>query len=141
MVRRLLLLVVAVVLAVSLAACRSPGQTAVADALNADRVANQLSVLAPSDMLDVKAQAWANQLAQDGYLHHSNLTTGVTGCWRALGENVGYGASVATIEAAYMASAPHRANILNGSYNLLGAGMATDGQGRVWTVQEFEQGC
>ncbi len=34
-----------------------------------------------------------------------------------------------------MASAPHRANILNGGFNRIGVGVKIDGAGRVWMVR------
>ena len=53
---------------------------------------------------------------------------------------MGYGNSVAQVEAAYMQSAPHRANILNRGYTTVGVGVARRGD-RVFTVQEFMSGC
>jgi uncharacterized protein YkwD len=140
--KRMTLIALACLLAVGvLVGCRTEQQNAVASALNADRTANHLHALAASDMLDLKAQAWAERLARDGYLHHSDLTSGVSGCWRRLGENVGYGSSVANIETTYMNSAPHRANILQPAFNIVGVGYARSTDGRTWTVQVFEQTC
>ena len=139
--RGLVALTVALTAVLLLVGCRSQQQNQVADAVNGDRIAHQLPALAPSDMLDLKAQAWADQLARDGYLHHSTLTAGISGCWVRIGENVGYGASIAGVEGQYMASPPHRANILNSAFNRVGVGYVRTADGRVWTVQEFAQLC
>ena len=59
---------------------------------------------------------------------------------RALGENLaqaGPGTSAWAIEDAWMSSAPHRANILNGGFNRIGVGVTVDGAGRVWMVALF----
>jgi uncharacterized protein YkwD len=123
-----------------LAGCLSPQQQTGLNALNADRIANGRAGLMPDGYLANKAQAWADQLARDGYLHHSSLPAGVPNCWTELGENVGYGGSIAAVENAYMHSAPHRANILNGAFTKGAVGVAIAG-GRVYTVQEFMAGC
>ena len=60
--------------------------------------------------------------------------------WCSIGENVGYGPSVAAIEDAYMASAGHRANILNTKWNGVGVGYAKNGN-RIFTVQVFIKTC
>jgi len=60
--------------------------------------------------------------------------------WCSLGENVGYGPSVAAIEDAYMNSSGHRANILSTKWNGAGVGYATNGK-RVFTVQVFIKTC
>jgi len=121
--------------------CLNPAQTAALAALNADRVANGLKRLTPQAQIQGKAQAWAQRLAQAGALSHSVLTDNVPACWRALGENVGYGPTVATIENAYMHSPHHRANILNASFTQAGVGVATSPQGQTYTVQVFLGGC
>lgn len=130
----------AVALMVVLAGCISNGQTQVQSEMNADRKANRLTALPTHDQLNAKAQAWAEKLARDGKLSHSNLSSGVPSCWRSLGENVGYGSSAASVEDAYMNSSGHRANILSTKWKWVGVGHATAGN-RVYTVQIFMQGC
>lgn len=133
-----LALVLAAVLLLS--GCMSEGQTAVHNELNADRRANRLAALPTHDQLNQKAQAWAEKLARDGKLSHSNLSSGVPSCWRSLGENVGYGSSAAAVQDAYMRSSGHRANILQSKWKWVGVGYAKAGN-RVYTVQVFMQGC
>lgn len=147
--KRLVVAAALAVLAIAvLAGCRTQAQDQVAIALNADRTARNIAPLAPSAMLDTKAQAWAEQLAREGergleLRHNLPLTNGVTGCWRSLGENVGKGPNVPAIELEYMSSPLHRDNILGITYpyNLVGVGYAKDSKGTVYTVQEFEQSC
>jgi uncharacterized protein YkwD len=59
--------------------------------------------------------------------------------WRSLGENllVGPGMSGGAAENAWMASAGHRANILNPSFNRIGVAATMDSSGRLWVVAEF----
>lgn len=138
--RRALLGGLAIALALVLTACLSGGQMQVLDALNADRKAHGLKTLPTHDALNAKAEAWAEKLARDGRLSHSNLSSGVPSCWRSLGENVGYGSSAAAVQRQYMASSGHRANILASKWDYVGVGYAERG-GRVYTVQVFMQGC
>lgn len=130
----------ALALVLVFAGCMSSGQTQVQNELNTDRKANGLASLPAHDQLNAKAQAWAEKLARDGELSHSNLSSGVPSCWRSLGENVGYGASAAAVQDAYMKSDGHRANILQSKWDWVGVGYATAGN-RVYTVQVFMQGC
>jgi uncharacterized protein YkwD len=109
-------------------------------ALNNDRAAHSVGPLMPHGELVAKAQAWADKLSRDGRLSHSNLASGVPGCWRSLGENVGYGSSIGGVQDAFMNSSAHRANVLNGAFAYAGTGVAYNGS-RVYVVQVFMQGC
>lgn len=120
--------------------CLSAEQDTALQALNNDRVDNGRSELVTDGTLQAKAQAWAEKLARDGYLHHSVLTDGAPSCWRGLAENVGYGGSIQQIQDAYMRSPGHRKNILNGSYTKVGVGVASKGD-RIYTTQVFMFGC
>ena len=55
--------------------------------------------------------------------HNPNLTSQVKG-WHYVGENVGVGGDVSSLHAAFMASAPHKANILDKDYTQIGVGVA-----------------
>jgi uncharacterized protein YkwD len=109
-------------------------------AMNSDRAAHSVGPLIPHGELIAKAQAWADKLASDNGLSHSDLAAGIPGCWRSLGENVGYGSSITGIEDAFMASDDHRANLLNGTFQYAGTGVSMN-SGRVFVVQVFMQGC
>lgn len=110
-------------------------QRRIAQLVNESRSAAGRRPLALHRTLRDKAQAWAQKMARDGRLSHSDLDQGVPPGWRSLGENVGYGVSISQVHRGFMSSGGHRANIL-GNYNHLGTGYAT-GHGRVWIVQVF----
>ena len=59
--------------------------------------------------------------------------------WWTMGENllVGPSMSAAAAEDAWMNSAGHRANILNPTFNFIGASAIQDGSGQWWYVAEF----
>jgi uncharacterized protein YkwD len=86
-----------------------------------------------------KAQAWADKMARDGTLSHSNLSDGVASCATALGENIAAHSSVAGAEQLLMSDPPHRANVL-GRWDWVGVGVARSGNG-VILVQDFMSGC
>lgn len=123
-----------------LSGCLNSRQESVRTAMTNDRHAHNLQQLRVQSDAQAKAQAWAERLASDGYLHHSNLQSGIHVRWCSLGENVGYGPSVPAIEDAYMASAGHRANILSTKWTGVGVGYATSGT-RVYTVHVFIKTC
>lgn len=90
------------------------------------------------------ARAWAVHMAATRGLAHnpylaSQVSQQVTPAWTALAENVGVGSSGANLQASFMASAPHRANIL-GDYNRVGVGAAWDTSGSLWVSVVFIKG-
>jgi hypothetical protein len=135
--RRLVVLVLASVLVLGLAAC-TPDQGEAYDLINATRRAHGLGELQWNGQLGDKAQAWAEHMARQGRISHSNLADGAPSGWRALGENVGVGGSIGAVHTAYMNSPGHRANIVNPRWTHVGTGVARSG-GRVYTVQVFMQ--
>ena len=131
-----LLIVLLAAVALLLSAC-SPQQLDSFQRVNADRVANGVGAMSIQDGLMAKAQQWADYLASTSHLEHSTLTDSVAPGWAMLGENVGYGPSIETVEAAFMASPAHRSNILNPEFNWAGTGFAVSGNGTVFVVQVF----
>ena len=123
-----------------LTACLRPQQGQALNALNHDRNTNGLRTLHTQWDAQNKAQAWAEKLARENTLYHSNLPDGIHVKWCSIGENVGYGPTVPAIETAYMNSPGHRANILDSKWNGVGVGYATNGK-RVFTVQVFIKTC
>ncbi|HEX5937758.1 MAG TPA: CAP domain-containing protein [Actinomycetota bacterium] len=76
------------------------------------------------------ANAHSKEMAGAGRIFHSASlgTTLRTVSWRLAGENVGVGKTMWTLYDAFMDSAPHRANILGGSFRRVGVGFyARDG--------------
>jgi uncharacterized protein YkwD len=135
------LVIVALVASLSLlTACLGSAQTQVLTELNADRTAAKLRTLPTQADAQRKAQAWAEKLARENKLYHSTLSDGIKVRWCSLGENVGYGPSIAAVQDAYMKSPGHKANILNTKWNGVGVGYAKNGN-RVYTVQVFIKTC
>ena len=129
--------IVALLVALLGSAC-TPEAGKASGLLQESRAQYGLPELQFNTMLHFKAQAWAEQLARQGYLSHSRLTDGNhSTTWTKLGENVGYAWSLEQAQAAFMNSPPHRANILDRTYNKVGTGVARSGDGRIWVVQEF----
>jgi len=96
------------------------------------------------------ARHWAEHLAATGYLEHNpNLVAQVTrACpnWTTLGENVGVsgGHDATQLFSAYMHSPPHRANILDKHYTVLGiatVSVTRNGVTTQWNVMDFANHC
>lgn len=119
-----------------LSAC-SPAQLSALETINNTRAARGLSVLTPSPHAMDKAQAWAEHLAAEHNLKHSNVTDGMPDGWRRLGENVGSGPDVGAIFAALLLSPSHRANLVDPRWNWAGTGVASASDGTVYVVQVF----
>jgi hypothetical protein len=104
--------------------------------INASRRAAGLHSLSTSSSLAAVARSWASSMASSGRLAHNPRITSQVSGWRVLGENVGVGGDPASLHRAFMASAPHRANILSSRYTQVGIGVASGG-GRLWVVEVF----
>ena len=88
--------------------------------------------------LDEIAERHAIRMRRAGRLfHQTNLAELVPGSWTYAGENVGYHRSVPDLHRAFMASRPHRANILKARFDAIGIGVVRDKSGRVWSTQIF----
>lgn len=104
--------------------------------VNATRSSSGLSKLAIDDTLVAKAQAWAERMASAGTISHSQLTDGAGSNWSVLAENVGMASTITQMHSLFMNSPSHRANIVNGSFDRIGTGVAESG-GRLFVVQVF----
>lgn len=104
--------------------------------INAERADNGLRPLTMRTDLNEVAQGWADHMAAAGLLSHNpNLTTQVAN-WQTVGENVGEGPDVPTLDTAFWNSPGHRANILDTSYRDVGIGTAY-ADGVLWITIDF----
>lgn len=115
----------------------------IVQAMNADRAAAGLGGLSYNDQLAGSGQGWSGTIANGGSLFHQDLSALLSqpawGGFRTLGENLLVGPdnmSDGSMETAWMNSPGHRANILNGSFTMVGIGVTHSG-GRVWVAVEF----
>ena len=112
--------------------------TAVASATNAQRTAAGLSPLAYRSC-SVPA-SFALKLATEGALYHNSLTTVLSACGgtTTAGENIARGyTSVSAVTAGWMASAGHKANILNPNFKIISVGVAQAANGTYYWVENF----
>lgn len=73
---------------------------------------------------------------KDELFHSNRLAWKVTN-WNRLGENVGLGNSISSLQTAFMNSAAHRANILDPSFTYVGISVRPE-NGRLWMTIIFE---
>jgi uncharacterized protein YkwD len=103
--------------------------------INGLRSDNGLGALTRDGSLDSRARSWAEKMAGDGGLSHSDLGS-LLPPWSAAAENVGMGGSVKSIFGALAGSSGHRANML-GDYSHVGVGVWVDSDGAIWTAHVF----
>jgi cysteine-rich secretory family protein len=107
--------------------------------LNGVRAGRGLPALAVDGHLTSVARSWSAKMASDGAISHNpSLGSQVSG-WRTLGENVGTGSSVDSIEQAFENSPHHYENMVDANYTLVGIGVVVDGNGTIWVTEDFEQ--
>jgi uncharacterized protein YkwD len=85
------------------------------------------------------ASKHAHEMAAANVLYHtpSNTLTRRVTRWRVLGENVGKGSGVRSLQRAFMNSPVHRRNILYPGYRYIGVGVVKK-NGRMWVTVIFE---
>ena len=107
---------------------------------NADRASHGLRELSQADRVARYATRHSRRMADLGYLFHSGdeqIRGALEGSgWRSAGENVGAGATLASLEDAFMESAPHRHNVLERSYDHAAVGIV-QADGVVWVTVIF----
>ncbi|HVF33256.1 MAG TPA: CAP domain-containing protein, partial [Acidimicrobiales bacterium] len=136
---------VAALLAIALLVLGAPSATADAGTeadfvarINGARSGRGLGGLAVDGELTAIARRWSQKMANDQRLSHNpNLSREVSHDWEKLAENVGYGSDVASIHEAFMNSATHRANILDGAMTHVGVGVVLDAAGDIWVTEVF----
>ena len=112
--------------------------------INHARAAHGMRALTPVAGTTDVAHGWSCHLASRTALAHnlrlgSLLVTHGSALWTTYGENVGVVSSTAsadTLFRAYMASPPHRANILDRAYRYVGM-WSKVGAGRRWDTIDF----
>ena len=136
-VRRPRVVAIAAILGVLLLTSCTEQQLELVEHINTTRSEHGLPSLIPHPVAMDNAQAWAETMATDGELRHSELSDGITGDWLVIGENVGYSGDIPTVHQAFLDSAAHRANILDERFNRVGTGYAEGDDGRIWVAQVF----
>lgn len=124
---------IALVTVFALTGCLTQSQGKAHGLVNEARARAGVPQLAHDPQAQAKAQAWADSLASRNQLAHSRLSDGVSD-WQLLAENVGWGSSIDQVQQQFMASAGHRANILDRRFTHLGTGVAR-GNGKTYVVQ------
>jgi len=103
------------------------------------RVQHGLNALASSGTLVSIARHWsANMAAAGGISHNMNLPNEVSLPWTKLGENVGVGSTVDSIQQAFVNSPHHYENLVDPVYNYVGIGVVDSGS-RIWVTVDFMQ--
>ncbi len=106
---------------------------------NAARASAGLPALRSSSTLQSIARSWSAHQGTTGVMaHNPSLFSSVRG-WSAMGENVAKAYSASQAQSLFMGSSPHRANILNRAYTLVGIGVSRDSSGALWFTIDFEQ--
>lgn len=105
---------------------------------NATRASKGLSTLPLSSALSDQARGHSAVMASSNSLYHS---TGAQypGDWTDLGENVGVGPTCDDIQAAFLASPHHYANIVDPKWTTMGVGVSLSPDGNtIWVTVGFE---
>src|SRR4051812_29138968 len=106
---------------------------------NQARVASNETTLRLDPELSKVARLHTREMTSKDLLYHTSdndMIHRVTG-WNTLGENVGVGGTVDSLQQAFMNSPPHRHNILYAPFRHVGIGVR-ETNGRMWVTVIFE---
>ncbi|HVF12069.1 MAG TPA: CAP domain-containing protein, partial [Actinomycetota bacterium] len=107
---------------------------------NGARAANGKPALSTrSDLVSIARRHSSRMASQGTIFHNGNLANEAPNDWKTLGENVGMGPACDDIHTAFMNSASHRKNILDGAFNYIGVGVVIAGDGTIYVTQVFMQ--
>lgn len=107
--------------------------------INKERLAVSLGRLRLDPELSKVARKHSRKMAAEGTIFHQTsdqLRARVTN-WDLLGENVGVGATVASLHEAFMNSPGHAANVLRSTFVHHGVGVVKSG-GRIYVTMVFQ---
>ncbi|MEP6761729.1 MAG: CAP domain-containing protein, partial [Sporichthyaceae bacterium] len=116
----------------------SSTESTVTSKINSARATHSRQRLATRSDLVAVARGQARRMAARNTLYHNPSLAQQVRNFRWVGENVGYGPSVSLVHSAFMASAGHRANVLDRDYTEVGVG-AVWANGRLWIAEVFRQ--
>jgi hypothetical protein len=123
------------------ASARSHDGSHVLTMIDRARAAHGIGPVVPTDALDAVAQGQSERMRTAGRIfHNTTLASDLSAqdpTWIVAGENVGVGASVEAVEAAFMASPTHRKTILDGHFNAIGVSVVPADDGLVYVTQIF----
>jgi hypothetical protein len=103
------------------------------------RVQHGLNALATYGSLLSVARTWSGNMARAGAISHNmSLPNEISGPWTKLGENVGTGWTVQSIQDAFVASPHHYENLVDPVYNYVGIGVVDSG-GKIYVTVDFMQ--
>lgn len=105
---------------------------------NEDRAEHDRAALAMNARLARYAKRHSREMAEAGYLFHSeDLAAELDGLdWSMGGENVGVGSSLTDLQDAFMGSKAHRRNILRKGYDHAAIGIVKS-DGTIWVTVIF----
>jgi uncharacterized protein YkwD len=110
-----------------------------AQVTNAARSSRNIGTMKLDPELSRVAKLHTKEMIKKNTLYHADaaaLTRRVRN-WSTLGENVGVGSTVSSLQDAFMNSTAHRDNILHKSFRYVGIGAITK-DGRMWVTLNFE---
>jgi hypothetical protein len=106
------------------AAATANDEAAFVAALNGVRAANGLPAFSVNSELSTLSRGHSQVMADAGEIFHASpISSGYSGSWAKLGENVGVGANVNVLVDAFIASSGHFANIIDPSFTQVGVGV------------------
>ena len=87
--------------------------------------------------LDSYAESWARNMAKKQRMYHQELGPILSKCKLSqVGENIAFGyPSGKAVTKAWIASPPHKANLLNKRHRLIGVGAVQDSRGYWWVSE------
>jgi hypothetical protein len=107
---------------------------------NSLRASKGVRPLAVDGGLVSVARSWSGKMAAAGSISHNpSLASQVPSGWKKLGENVGQGGNVDSLQQAFVNSPSHYHNLVDPAFNLVGIGVVYGSGGLIFVTVDFMQ--
>jgi hypothetical protein len=107
---------------------------------NGLRAAKGVAPLAVDGGLVSVARSWSANMAAAGSISHNpSLASQVPSGWKKLGENVGQGGNVDSLQQAFVNSPSHYHNLVDPDFNFVGIGVVYGSGGLIFVTVDFMQ--
>jgi hypothetical protein len=107
---------------------------------NSLRASKGVGPLAVDSGLVSVARSWSGKMAAAGGISHNpSLASQVPSGWKKLGENVGQGGNVDSLQQAFVNSPSHYHNLVDPAFNLVGIGVVYGSGGLIFVTVDFMQ--
>ena len=106
--------------------------------INEVRAQNGAGPLSVDDQLVAVARTWTDTMVAAGDISHNPNLSGLITDWHHIGENVGMGPNIDSLETAFVNSPHHFANMVDPTFTRIGVGVSMAPDGTMFVTEDYK---